>query len=74
MTANNKAAMQLMSDTANASRQNDTTQIQSLRRQLEKIQQTKARLSAEGVEYTNTLNQAERDAFVEGFQAAQAGK
>lgn len=74
MLANQNAAKQLMSDVINASRQNDKSQAQNLQRQLGMLQRTKSQIENEGVEYAKTLNQAERDAFVEGAQAAQAGK
>lgn len=74
MLANQNAAKQLMSDVVNASRQNDTSQAQNLQRQLGMLQRTKSQIETEGVECAKTLNQAERDAFVEGAQAAQAGK
>jgi hypothetical protein len=74
MVANQNAAKQLMSDVANAARQNDTSQARSLQRQLESLQRTKAQIDTEGLDYAKTLNQAERDAFLEGVKSAQAEK
>ena len=74
MVASEKKAKELMNDAVEAERDGSTTRLRLIRSEINKLLSEKAAREKPALEYVGGLTPAERDAYVEGIQAAQAGK
>lgn len=74
MVASEQKAKELLNEALEAERAGNTTRLRAIRSQINQLLAEKSAREKTGLEYATGLTQAERDAYVEGIQAAQAGK
>lgn len=74
MVASEQKTKELLNDAAEMERAGNTTRLRLIRSEINKLLAEKTTREKAGLEYATGLTQAERDAYIEGIQAAQAGK
>lgn len=74
MVASEQKTKALLSEAVEAEKAGNTTRLRAIRSQINQLVTEKSAREKAGLEYAGGLTPAERDAYVEGIQAAQAGK
>lgn len=74
MVASEKTTKALLNEALEAERAGNMTRLRAIKAQINVLLAEKSAREKAGLEYVGGLNQSERDAYIEGIQAAQAGK
>lgn len=74
MVASEQKTKALLNEALEAEKAGNTTRLRAIKAQINVLLAEKSAREKAGLEYATGLTQAERDAYVEGIQAAQAGK
>ena len=74
MVASEQKTKELLNDAAEMERAGNTTRLRLIRSEINKLLAEKSTREKAGLEYVGGLTPAERDAYIEGIQSAQAGK